>query len=67
MGNDFGPWIDHDGGQPDLDPMDWVEVQFAAPCDIGQINPFEHGSYVWALAWHHDGANDDIVKYRVKK
>lgn len=58
MSDEWGPWIGWNGGECPVDGGAIVEV---VGCDYNGIG--DASSY----AWYHDGEDDDIIAYRVKK
>ena len=68
MSDEWGPWIDWSGGENPAPGMyvaieirgrAWVEDRFPRgnpDCDLSEV---------WA--WWHDGEDDDIVRYRIRK
>ena len=57
-------WIAHDGGDQPLPADTVVDLIYRGPADAnkGIRIPF---ACTGRLAWWHDGADDDIVAYRV--
>lgn len=67
MSEEWGPWIEHDGG-PCPAPGCLVAIQFRVkvqPGDKTRGNPDCDWAEVWD--WWHDGTHDDIIRYRIRK
>ncbi len=56
----------HNGGPQPVGDMVWIEPTYRSDADPakGIRRPF---GFAREFAWHHDGADDDIVAYRVTK
>lgn len=59
-----GELVEHDGGPCPIDPDAWIEPQFRGEPDPTKGILRAYGR-AWQYAWHHDGAEDDIIAYRV--
>lgn len=62
--NPSAGWIPHDGGPRPVERNVWLAVQFRGPADPAKGILRTHG-YSHVFAWHHDGAEDDIIAYQV--
>ena len=56
-------WIEHDGGECPVDPDVFVFPMFKGEPDPSKGMLRTYGR-AWQYAWHHDGAEDDIIAYR---
>ena len=56
-------WIEHDGGECPVDPDVFVFPKFRGEPDPSKGMLRTYGR-AWQYAWHHDGAEDDIIAYR---
>ena len=56
--------LPHNGGPRPLPHGIWIEVKFRGEADPAKGVLRTHGpSHIFA--WHHDGAEDDIIAYRL--
>lgn len=62
MTSGWTPWA---GGDCPVTPETFVEVQYRGSADIRKGLRIDWEAPAGRLAWHHDGADDDIVAYRV--
>lgn len=56
-------WIEHNGGPCPLNPESWVAVRYRGKADPSKGVLRTH-CFAGMFAWHHDGAEDDIIAYR---
>lgn len=68
MSEEWGPWIEHDGGAQPVAGHVLVAVEFRRPPSklawcFG--DPKCDRASVWD--WRHEGEIDDIIRYRVRK
>lgn len=59
-------WLPHDGGACPLDPGVWIAVKFRGEADPAKGVLRTHG-YSHVFAWRHDGAEDDIIAYKLEE
>jgi hypothetical protein len=63
--DEWGPWIEWSGGKNPAPGM-YVAIEIRGQWKFGPIgNPDCDRSEVWA--WFHDGRDDDITRYRIRK
>lgn len=64
-GDEWGPWIEHDGGPRPVAAGVIVAIQIRGHWTAPNGNPDCDIAGVWA--WHWDGGVDDIIRYRIRK
>lgn len=60
-----GEWIEWEGGECPVEGGAIVRVQYARPANTSLGQRIEWAVPARELAWYHDGADDDIIAYRV--
>lgn len=58
-------WLPWSGGDRPVAPEIFVEVQYRGSADPRKGIRIDWEAPAGRLAWHHDGADDDIVAYRI--
>ena len=65
--SEWSAWIRHEGGRCRVDTAAVVIPGYRGLPNPGKGIRIEWAAPARRLAWHHDGEDDDIVRYRVKK
>lgn len=67
MADEWGPWVEHSGGPCPVPPETWVIPGYRDVADPAKGIRIEGAVPASCLAWWHDGQDDDIIRYRLRR